>query len=273
MYDLQMTSEEIYAEIEGLELDAKAAEAEGDHEKLFKIQNEIQQLRHELDIVEGRYDAGFRPTREAAELKRVEMLMRNHKNGIDRAVSLDEARREVIEDYYEREPGIEEGEMEGLSRRAAVEPRSSGSEWAASYEISTNDDRSISYSRDGNELIRDDGKQIRVAHDRDAIRDAVTLLKEQGEREVRIDVVDAEKRLDVMREMHRQGLQMSRLQREGNKDLDNEWHQTLMQTVWEATFADPVADRVVADIERCEARAREHEREPEQEHDNELELE
>lgn len=133
--------------------------------------------------------------------------------------------READREEYTREHGQT---PEGFVRQKPREPEPSKSDWAEKYEIEKSDD-AVVYRRDGEDKIRDHGDRVEVAHDKDAIRDAVSLLKEQGEKQVRVDIADPEKRGDVLLEMHRQDLKLSPKQMRANPELAEEWTKTYIE--------------------------------------------
>ncbi len=80
--------------------------------------------------------------------------------------------------------------------------------WAKEYEVRRNEDRSISYVRDGKEKIRENAHSIGVVgeHDAQTVRDATRRAHERFGPEVRIQTQDARKQDLYMMELARQGM-------------------------------------------------------------------
>lgn len=112
----------------------------------------------------------------------------------------DEVRRELQpERRRERAAGAD------LDRGIEREPQPSTAGWTKAYEVRRDEATgSVTYSRDGVERIRDDGRDVRVANDQHSIRDAVALVKEQRSGPIAVRATDPEKRAAIMRECVRQ---------------------------------------------------------------------
>lgn len=83
----------------------------------------------------------------------------------------------------------------------------SNTQWTQKYEVAVNDDKSVSYVRDGEERIRDMGDSIGIAaNDKDSIRDAVRLGRERWGDRMHVEIKDEAKRDAVLAEMARQGV-------------------------------------------------------------------
>jgi len=158
--------------------------------------------------------ATYAPTASEVAAKQKEMdaeMLAVHPNWQQRttpgeaqgALIIENAARENAEKY---EAYISAQREKNGPEKPSAEPKPIIANWTAKYETIVNEDKSVSYVRDGEERIRDNGDGVQiVGNDKDSIRDAVRIGLEKWGNELQINTKDETKRDAILTEMAKQG--------------------------------------------------------------------
>lgn len=166
-----------------------------------------------IEALKARAYADPTPAEIAAMQQKMDAeMLAAHGQGWNQRTSAQEAERAIrIERSAEYRAARDEQAIDTIKARdekaKLVEPKPVVANWTEKYETVRNADQSISYVRDGEEKIRDNGDGISViGSDKDTLRDSIRLAREKWGNEMSVNVKDETKRDALLAEMARQGV-------------------------------------------------------------------
>jgi len=205
------------------ELQNEYDEQEREREKLALLANAHQPTKgnnmttttttQAIETLKARAYADPTPAEIAAQQQKMDAeMLAAHGEGWNQRTTPSEAERTIrLERSAEYREASNANAFDVIKARdekaKSAEPKPVVANWTQKYETVTNSDASVSYVRDGEEKIRDNGDGVQiVGSEKDDIRDAVRLGREKFGSEFQVNVKDETKREAILTEMAKQGV-------------------------------------------------------------------
>ena len=195
----------------------------------------------------------YEPTKDEIAKRREELQAEESKFDAEYAkrVSEYDAKNDLIIEAAKKQKDAKHADYMSARQPGNHQPIESNEDWAQKYERVHNDDKSVSYLKQGVEVIRDSGSTIGVdAGNAEALKDATALAKQRFGEEFTISASSPERETAMMTEMARQGC------RPANKDpeLQQRFAEVVKGLAHEKAKDNPQMDAFLKDLDRSKAR-------------------